>query len=89
MRLFFMIRRMNEPGAVAFCCAVVWPMIRCAIFSGRYRAFPRKTRARAGKRDNAGQDCAEEREKDNCLVHYEFFPWRAILNPVPVLKIML
>ena len=58
--------------------AVMRTLVRCMILTARRRAFPGETRARAGKRDYAGQNGAEKREKDYRLIH----------APQPFIKLM-
>src|SRR6478672_1733431 len=55
---------MNSCAAMDISRAVVRAMIGTG-----HRAFPGKTGARTGQRDNACEDCAEKREKDDRLIH--------------------
>ena len=65
-------RNANQPYAslgLGYCAAMVRAMIDCVVFAARSRSHARKTGARAGQCDQAGQDRAKKRKKDNSLIH--------------------
>jgi hypothetical protein len=49
-------------------------MAGCMVFTTRSRALARETGARAGQRDQAGQDRAKQRKKDDRLIHSAYAP---------------
>ena len=69
MRLFLVMGGMDNAAAVHARRAVMRAMVGGMVFAARRRTFARETRARTGKRNHAGQNGAEQGQKDDRLIH--------------------
>ena len=63
MPLFDMMRGVTDRAAM------VRTMVGCMVFTTWSRPLARETGTRAGQRDQAGQDRAKKRKKDDRLIH--------------------
>ncbi len=69
MAVKFVVRMMNNAAAGHRRRTMMRPVVGGGVLDARLRALPGKARARAGQHDQAGQNGAQQREKDDRLIH--------------------
>src|SRR5262245_28057507 len=71
---FLAMGRRDDGVAMNSRFTMVWAMVGRGVFGARNGTLARKPGARADQRDNSGKNRAQQRQKDDGLVHTAFSP---------------